>query len=280
MDQTFYTIGQFAQKAAVSVRTLHYYDQEGLLPPSKVTESGYRLYTDRDLVKLQNILALKYLGFTLEEIKACLQTGPSRLQDMIAQQKAMMLEKRAQIDRILRAMEETEKLLQSNRCDWESLIKVIRVMQMEQKKDWVNKYFTPEQQKKLEELSNKSYSEAAKRKMAQWGEWTEEDQKRVDAQYAALGETLKRLVAEDADPGDPEAQAAAKLQLKLLAQFTKGDPEIEAGLKRWWEHFNQLPDGEKPPVGPPWGPEEAAFLNRAMAIYKARNQEAESSRRG
>ena len=69
MGRRFYHTGQFARKVAVSVRTLRYYDRVGLLRPAQHTEAGYRLYTDADLVRLQQILALKFLGFSLEEIK-------------------------------------------------------------------------------------------------------------------------------------------------------------------------------------------------------------------
>jgi DNA-binding transcriptional MerR regulator len=62
---------------SVSIRTLRYYDKVGLLSPSQYTEAGYRLYTDADLLRLQQILALKFLGFSLEEIKHCLQIGPT-----------------------------------------------------------------------------------------------------------------------------------------------------------------------------------------------------------
>src|SRR6266566_7314823 len=94
LDQHFYQTSQFAQKASVSVRTLRYYDKVGLLSPSLYTEAGYRLYTDEDLLSLQQILALKFLGLSLEEIKVCLQTEPMRLQEALASQKAMMKEKR------------------------------------------------------------------------------------------------------------------------------------------------------------------------------------------
>src|SRR5262245_24745220 len=113
VDQRFYRAGQFARKAAVSIRTLRYYDQEGLLAPSGYTESGYRLYSDGDLVNLQQILALKFLGFSLEEIKVLLRSRPHSLQDVLAQQKAMMRDKRTQLDGIIAAIEGTEKLLQA-----------------------------------------------------------------------------------------------------------------------------------------------------------------------
>ena len=67
-----YRIAQFAQLAGVTVRTLQYYDRMGLLRPSATTEANYRLYTTADLLKLQQILTLKWMGFSLSEIGAIL----------------------------------------------------------------------------------------------------------------------------------------------------------------------------------------------------------------
>ena len=166
MDQRLYRTGQFARKAAVSIRTLRYYDREGLLAPSGYSAAGYRLYTDADLGNLQQILALKFLGFSLEEIKALLRAGPHSLADVLAQQKAMMRAKRAQLDGIIQAIEQTEHLLQTGACDWDSLAGVIQAIQMDQNKEWVNKYLTPEQQQQMQRLSEQSYSDAAREKLA------------------------------------------------------------------------------------------------------------------
>ncbi len=114
---------------------MRYYDKVGLLSPSQYTESGYRLYTNEDLLSLQNILALKFLGFSLEEIRALLRTGPKLLEEVLAQQKAMMEEKRAQLNTIIEAIEETEQLLQTKRCNWESIARVIQVIQMGQQNE-------------------------------------------------------------------------------------------------------------------------------------------------
>ena len=142
---------------------------------------------------------------------------------------------------------------------------------MEQKRDWVSKYFTPEEQQTMKRLSDRSYSDEAKAKMAEWGTWTEKDQKRIDAQYAGLAAELKQLVAAGKDPAGPEAQAAAKRQIDLLEEFTRGDPEITAGLETWWQSFSTLPEAERPPALP-WTEEEGAFLQKAIDIY--RQQEA------
>lgn len=65
----YYSSGDFARKAKVTLRTVRYYDQKNILKPTLVTDSGSRFYTDQDFARLQQILLLKYLGFTLDDIK-------------------------------------------------------------------------------------------------------------------------------------------------------------------------------------------------------------------
>jgi len=270
VDRQHYTTSQFAQKAEVTARTLRFYDKVGLLSPSEYTEAGYRLYSDEDLWSLQQILALKFLGFSLEEIKVCLQTNPERLQETLATQKAMMREKRSQLDAVLRAIEKAEVLLKSSQGDWKAiLLNVIQVMQMEQNKAWVKKYLTEEQQQKLAEVSQKSFSPQAAQKLAAWGEhWTEEDQQRAGQQWDAVFAELRRLVAEGKDPASVEGQALAKQQSELIGQLTQGDADVEAGLKQWWKNYDELPPGEKPLPMYHYSKEEKAFLQKALAHYK------------
>jgi DNA-binding transcriptional MerR regulator len=275
LDQRFYQSSQFAEKASVSVRTLRYYDKMGLLSPSQYTESGYRLYTNEDLLSLQNILALKFLGFSLEEIRMLLRTGPQRLEEVLAQQKVMMEEKRGQLDTIIQAIEETERLLQAHRCNWESIVKVIQVIQMGQQHDqWKAKYFTPEQQKTMEELSRKAYTEEAAQKLKAYhpNEWTEEDQQRVAEQYRFIKQELGRLVAQGADPASPEAQHVAQLKHELGVAFSHGDPDIAASVGRWWEEFQALPQEQRPfdPSVYMYTEAEQNLLDQALAIYQQR----------
>ena len=68
MNDKMYSTGKFAKLANVTERTIRYYDKIGLLKPSFVLSNGYRQYTDSDLLKLQKILSLKHLGFSIEEI--------------------------------------------------------------------------------------------------------------------------------------------------------------------------------------------------------------------
>src|SRR5438270_4402650 len=65
-------VGELARRTGLTVRTLHHYDEIGLLKPSLHTESGHRLYTANDIARLQQIVSLRQLGFSLEEVAGCL----------------------------------------------------------------------------------------------------------------------------------------------------------------------------------------------------------------
>ncbi len=267
MDQRYYRTGQFARKASVSIRTLRYYDQEGLLAPSQYSEAGYRLYTDADLVNLQQILALKFLGFSLDEIKALLSGSPRSLQEVLSQQREMMQAKWVQLESIIQAIDETEKLLQVGQCDWESLIRVIQAIQMEQDKDWVKKYFTPEQQQQMQQLSEQSYTPETRERLAARGPWTEADQEQASAQWSSVLSDVARLAAAGTDPASAEAQDVAMRHSNLISAFTGGDPEISGGLNKWWKNFEDLPDAQKP-MQSPYNKEQQAWLEQALAIYR------------
>lgn len=271
MGQGFYHTGQFAEKASVSVRTLRYYDAVGLLCPTAYTEAGYRLYTDSDLSRLQQILALKFLGFSLEEIRYCLSTGPTGLQESLAQQKAMMRERRAQLDAIIAAIDETEKLLAENTAnadDWEPVVKVIQVMHMQQTNDWRKKYLTEEQMKAMEDLSKKHYTEEQRQQLAERGKnWTEADQQRASQQWSEVGTELKRLIANGSAPDSPEAQVLVQKWQALVQGFTGGDPGILQGLKNLTSDVRSRPESEMP-YAMPFSGEDEKFLHKALKAYQ------------
>ena len=77
IPQGYMTVGEVAKKMNVTVRTLQHYDKEGLLSPSSISEGGRRLYTDQDIVKLHQILSLKHLGFSLNDIQDILSRHSS-----------------------------------------------------------------------------------------------------------------------------------------------------------------------------------------------------------
>lgn len=266
MGQAYYRVGEFARKGSVSMRTLRYYDRAGILAPSGRSEGGYRLYTDADLVKLQYILALKYLGFSLDEIRACVRAGPAALQEGLAQQRAMLLEKRNQLNAIIAAIDRTQSLLASGAAGPDLVAKIMEVMQMEQKPDWMAKYLTPEQQQQMRDVVGRSYAPEALQKLTARG-WTEEDHRQHLQRYGAWRAELARLSAADADPAGPEAQAMAERLLEMNRRFAGGDPEIAAGMRKTWENYNALPPDTRPPQYA-ISEAELAFIRRAMAARR------------
>lgn len=103
------TISQVAELAGISPRTLQYYDEIGLLKPSKLTQSGYRLYDDEALQRLQQILFFKELGFKLKEIKEILQKPDFDRLKAFKKQKELLLLKRNRIDRLIKLLSRLEK---------------------------------------------------------------------------------------------------------------------------------------------------------------------------
>lgn len=103
------TISQVAELTGVSTRTLQYYDEIGLLKPSELTQSGYRLYNDGALQKLQQILFFKELGFKLKEINEILQKPDFDKIATFKKQKELLLLKRNRTDRLIQLLDRLEK---------------------------------------------------------------------------------------------------------------------------------------------------------------------------
>lgn len=195
------------------------------------------------------------------------------MEKMLTRQRKMMQAKRRQIDAILKAIESAEELVGSGQYAGEAIVRVIKVIQMEQKQEWVKKYFNDDQRQKMQALGAASYSEEAQRKLAQRGEWTEEDQKRASEQWAYVYSESERLAAAGADPASEEGQALAQFRSDLLFAFTQGDPDITSGLAAFWQNHNALPEGERPLatiVSSGSNSAGATFLEKAMTIYQER----------
>ena len=103
------TISQVAKLTGVSIRTLQYYDEIGLLPHSELTEAGYRLYDDNALQMLQQILFFKELGFQLKEISEILKKSDYDRILIFKKQKELFLLKRNRIDRLIQLLERLER---------------------------------------------------------------------------------------------------------------------------------------------------------------------------
>ena len=103
------TISQVAELTGISIRTLQYYDEIGLLKPSELTQSGYRLYNDEALQKLQQILFFKELGFKLKDIREILEKPDFDRIAAFKKQKELLLLKRNRTDRLIQLLSRLEK---------------------------------------------------------------------------------------------------------------------------------------------------------------------------
>ena len=130
----YYSSGEFAKKSNVSVRTIRYYDQQNILKPSLLTDEGVRFYTDSDFTRLQQILLLKYLGFTLDDIRN-MTIGDSDyhvLKNSLELQKRMIQDKIAQMQLVCKAIEETEDSIKEGKgIDWSNMLEIIHLTNME-----------------------------------------------------------------------------------------------------------------------------------------------------
>lgn len=125
-----HTSGEFAKLANVTLRTIRYYDKENLLKPSFVANNGFRYYNDKDLIKLQQILLFKYLGFSLKEIKSMNlnDLDPITLSNALFVQKKMVEEKIEQMIKVEQAINNTaNELKKNNYINWESMISLIHL---------------------------------------------------------------------------------------------------------------------------------------------------------
>ena len=100
-----YTVGEVARLSSVSVRTLHHYDEIGLLRPSRRSDAGYRLYSAEDLARLRQILGYRALDFSLERIAAILADPDADVDDHLRRQHRLLRERRARDAALLSAIE-------------------------------------------------------------------------------------------------------------------------------------------------------------------------------
>jgi DNA-binding transcriptional MerR regulator len=210
-------VGELARRTRLTIRTLHHYDEIGLLRPSLHTESGHRLYTADDVARLQQVLSLRQLGFSLEEIRDCLDRPGFSPPEVIRLHVARL---REQIELQRGLCERLEVLAgylaSAAKASAEDLLQTIEAMTM------IESYYTPEQ---LESFRTRGAEAAAAGvDLTQQG-------------TADWQELLAQLTVEmdrGTDPADPKVQALEKRRQTLVNAFSGGDKAIEENLKRMW----------------------------------------------
>jgi DNA-binding transcriptional MerR regulator len=240
---------QFADLAGVTVRTLHHYDRLGLLRPRR-TESGYRVYRESDLERLEQIVALKFVGLPLKRIKTLLERDNLDLLDALPRQRLVLEAKRKLIDRAIRAIEDAERTLAAGqRPNAAVLKKIIEVIEMQDNSTWAENYYSEEALAKLKKR-----------------EWTPEMQEQTTKKWTELFSEVEAALGED--PAGEKAQALATRWGALILDFTAGDPEVTKGLNAVWKDPSGLPAATQQQMQPFGNPKVHEFIQKAMAARK------------
>lgn len=132
-QQNYYTSGEFAKMANVTIRTIRYYDKQGLLTPTARSSAGYRMYTDEDFGKLQKILTLKYLGFSLDEIRTMtLHDTKENLEMSLDLQIHLVKKRKEHLELVENALIQTKEILGVKKeVDWKEILNLILITNME-----------------------------------------------------------------------------------------------------------------------------------------------------
>ena len=212
MDQL--KVGQLAARTGLSVRTLHHYDEIGLLRPASRTASGHRLYGPSEISRLQQIASLRQLGLSLDQIRTCLARSGFSLGRVLEMQIDRLQEDIREKERLHGLLEGLKRRIQQDKAvTMDDLTRTIEgTVAME-------KYYTAEQLERLAERGAEVGPDAMQRAQEEWTEL-----------FAAYANAMERGV----NPGAPEVAALARRSADLVEQFTGGDPEIRASLGRMY----------------------------------------------
>jgi len=203
-------VGQLAKATGISVRTLHYYDEIGLLKPSHHSRSNHRLYGEEDIMRLSQIVSLRQLGFSLDEITEFLGRKEASPLGIIEMHLARLREQMELTQKLCARLEGIAAHLASReRASVEELLQTIEVMNM------FEKYYTKEQLSQLEARRRALGDEAIRA---------------VEAEWPTLIERVRDEMNKGTPPTDEGVQRLAQRWMELVEQFTGGDPGIQKSL--------------------------------------------------
>lgn len=154
-------IQEAARLAGVSIRTLRYYDEIGLLPPGRVTQAGYRLYDDAAMARLQEVLFFRELGFALEDIRAIMTDPGYDREEALRRHRAMLKKKRAQIDSLIDLVDRTmrgERDLSFTQFDTKEMDKMKSEYAKEARERWGHTAAYAESEKKTKGYDGQKWS--------------------------------------------------------------------------------------------------------------------------
>jgi DNA-binding transcriptional MerR regulator len=216
MDELRMRVGELAQRAGVTVRTLHHWDEIGLLAPSQRSAAGHRLYDENDLFRLQRILALRRVGLSLDQARAWIERPDRSLATDLELHIARLDSELARLESVRSRLESLARHLRATgKISVDDLLACLECMMN------VEKHFTPEQLAQLEQRAKQLGPEAIADTERAWRDLIAE---------------VKEAMARRTDPAGAEAQALAKRWMELVERFTGGDAAIAAGVGRVWRH--------------------------------------------
>ncbi len=204
----YMTVGEVAKKMGITVRTMQYYDKEGLLSPSAESEGGRRLYTDKDLVTLHQILSLKSLGFSLDDIKSriiSLET-PTDVATALTEQADSIREKIEQLTDSLTAIEQLKaEVLQMQTVNFKAYADIIVNLQMKNGSYYLIKRFDDDT---LDHIRNQFDRESGLDFMDR---------------FNRLSDKILQFQKENVPPESEKCQQVVQEYWGLIMEFTDGD---------------------------------------------------------
>ena len=208
-------VGELAKRTGLTVRTLHHYDEIALLRPSLHTDSGHRLYTLRDLARLQQIVSLRQIGFSLDQVRECLDRSDFSPLEVIAMHAARL---REQIELQQRLCERLEAIAAHLRAagnvSADDFLKTVEEIIM------IEGYYTPEQMEYLQKRRDQVGDDRIQQVQKEWPELIA--QVRAEMQKGSV-------------PTDPAVLELARRWTGLITEFTGGDRGIERSVGRLWK---------------------------------------------
>ena len=211
IPQGFMTVGEVAKKMGVTVRTLQYYDKEGLLSPSAESEGGRRLYTDKDLITLHQIISLKSLGFSLDDIKERLISleTPADVANALTEQADDIRQKIEQLQASLSAIEQLKaEVLQMQTVNFKKYADIIVNLQMKNDSYYLIKRFDDDT---LDHIRSQFDKESGLDFMDR---------------FNRLSDEIVQLQKENVPPESEKCQQVVKEYWGLIMEFTNGDMSI------------------------------------------------------
>ncbi|WP_244151663.1 MerR family transcriptional regulator [Halobacillus dabanensis] len=243
---------EVAEIAGVSVRTLHHYDHIGLLSPGNVSASGYRMYGEAELARLQQILFFKELDFPLQKIKSILDDPAFNHEEALEQHRRILLEKKKRLERLIHSVDQTLGAIRGG-----------ETMGSEERFKPFSKREIEAHQKKYEKEVEERWGDTAaykesKRKTAGY---SDDDWKMIQEEGNRIDEELVALM--NRGPENEEVQRLiSKKRQHITDYFYDCKPEIFRGLAdmyvndpRFTKNIDKWKDGY------------AKFLRDAMHVY-------------